>query len=183
MNKIVEKAELILMKITGFMRKTAVRAGAGAEKLVSEEKGEAYVGEAIKILIAVVIGALLLTLTYTLMKDTVFATVTAKVKSETADGQGAEASVTLRWSDEVRVPPRSENGRLSTISCSIEMPSGSPSVNFEMSSATNTLFTLSVMNMESLVTSSLPISMPSIGRSDMKIDLPRTIFTCTLLPS
>ena len=80
MNKIVEKAELILMKITGFMRKTAVRAGAGAEKLVSAEKGEAYVGEAIKILIAVVIGALLLTLTYTLMKDTVFATVTAKVK-------------------------------------------------------------------------------------------------------
>jgi hypothetical protein len=80
MNKIVEKAELIMMKITGFMRKTAVRAVAGAEKLVSEEKGEAYVGEAVKILIAVVIGALLLTLTYTLMKDTVFATVTAKVK-------------------------------------------------------------------------------------------------------
>ena len=80
MNKIVEKAELILMKITGFMRKTAVRAGAGAEKLVSEEKGEAYVGEAIKILIAVVIGALLRPLAETLMKETRFADVTAKVK-------------------------------------------------------------------------------------------------------
>ena len=46
---------------------------------VSDTKAEAYVGEAVKILIAVVIGALLLTLTYTLMKDTVFATVTKKI--------------------------------------------------------------------------------------------------------
>jgi len=50
-----------------------------AAVLATDERGEAYIGEAIKILIAVVIGALLLTLIYTLMRDTVFATVTAKI--------------------------------------------------------------------------------------------------------
>lgn len=48
--------------------------------LVNDERGEAYIGEAVKILIAVVIGALLLTLIYTLMKDEVFATVSAKIR-------------------------------------------------------------------------------------------------------
>ncbi len=51
--------------------------GGGA---LGDTGAETYVGEAVKILIAVVIGALLLTLTYTLMKTTVFATVTKKVK-------------------------------------------------------------------------------------------------------
>ncbi|MBP5270827.1 MAG: hypothetical protein ILO42_07720 [Clostridia bacterium] len=49
------------------------------EQLASDERAEAYIGEAVKILIAVVIGALLLTLAYALMKDTVFPAVAAKI--------------------------------------------------------------------------------------------------------
>lgn len=50
-----------------------------SQNAITDTKAEAYVGEAVKILIAVVIGALLLTLTYTLMKDTVFESVTTKI--------------------------------------------------------------------------------------------------------
>ncbi len=46
---------------------------------VSNRKAESYVGEGVKILIAVVIGALLLTLLYTLFKDTIMPSVTAKI--------------------------------------------------------------------------------------------------------
>ncbi len=49
--------------------------------LCTDERGEAYIGEAVKILIAVVIGGLLLTLVYSLMKDTVFPTVTQKIQA------------------------------------------------------------------------------------------------------
>ena len=49
--------------------------------LRTDERGEAYIGEAVKILIAVVIGGLLLTLVYSLMKDTVFPTVTQKIQT------------------------------------------------------------------------------------------------------
>ena len=76
------------------LRELAAKCGAAAERLnrrifncknseknaLTDVRAEAYVGEAVKILIAVVIGALLLTLTYSLMKDTVFATVTQKIK-------------------------------------------------------------------------------------------------------
>lgn len=49
-------------------------------ELLKDESGEAYIGEAIKILIAVVVGALVLALIYALLKDTVFPTVTQKIK-------------------------------------------------------------------------------------------------------
>ncbi len=46
---------------------------------VSNRKAESYVGEGVKILIAVVIGALLLTLLYALFKDTIMPSVTTKI--------------------------------------------------------------------------------------------------------
>lgn len=74
-NVIAEKLNAAATKIRNLFRKPCDC----SEELIADERGESYVGEAIKILIAVVIGALLLTLLYTLMKDTVFATVTAKI--------------------------------------------------------------------------------------------------------
>ncbi len=72
-----------------ILKKAALAAKAAAErinsrisrreKLASDLRAEAYIGEAVKILIAVVIGALLLTLAYALMKDTVFPAVAAKI--------------------------------------------------------------------------------------------------------
>ena len=53
---------------------------AGKDRLASDTRAEAYIGEAVKILIAVVIGALLLTLAYALMKDTVFPSVAEKIQ-------------------------------------------------------------------------------------------------------
>ena len=47
---------------------------------VSNTKAEGYVDSGVKILIAVVIGALLLSLLYTLMETTIMQTVTTKVQ-------------------------------------------------------------------------------------------------------
>lgn len=47
--------------------------------LLSDESGEAYIGEAIKILIAVVVGALLLGLIYALIKTDIFPTIKNKI--------------------------------------------------------------------------------------------------------
>jgi len=49
--------------------------------VLTDNRAEAYIGEAIKILIAVVIGALVLALAYALLKDTVFPTVTSKIQA------------------------------------------------------------------------------------------------------
>ena len=46
---------------------------------VMSRKAEGYVDSGVKILIAVVLGALVLSLLYALLKDTVMATVTTKV--------------------------------------------------------------------------------------------------------
>ena len=47
--------------------------------LLSDDRGEAYIGEAVKILIAVVVGALLLGLIYALIKNDVFPTIKTKL--------------------------------------------------------------------------------------------------------
>ena len=47
---------------------------------VSNTKAEGYVDSGVKILIAVVIGALLLTLLYTLFNGTIMPTVTTKIQ-------------------------------------------------------------------------------------------------------
>ncbi len=46
---------------------------------IMNRKAESYVGEGVKILISVVIGALLLTLLYSLFKDTIMPSVTSKI--------------------------------------------------------------------------------------------------------
>ena len=48
-------------------------------KVVVSKKGEGYVDSGVKILIAVVIGALLLTLLYALFNTTIFPTLTTKI--------------------------------------------------------------------------------------------------------
>ncbi len=65
----------LINKITNKVNSLAV----SAYTAVTNRKAESYVGEGVKILIAVVIGALLLTLLYTLFKGTIMPTVTTKI--------------------------------------------------------------------------------------------------------
>ncbi|ADL52057.1 DUF6133 family protein [Clostridium cellulovorans] len=51
------------------------------KNIFKSKKGEGYVDSAVKILIAVVLGALLLAGLYLLFKDTVLPTLTAKIKA------------------------------------------------------------------------------------------------------
>ena len=52
-----------------------------AKTYIEDKKAEGYVDSGVKILIAVVIGALLLALLYTLFNTNIMPTVTAKVQS------------------------------------------------------------------------------------------------------
>lgn len=51
-----------------------------AETAVANAKAETYIDTGVKILIAVVIGALLLTLLYAVFNETVFPTLTQKIQ-------------------------------------------------------------------------------------------------------
>ena len=64
-------------KLSRFFRRLS---GGDRETLLGDERGEAYSGEAVKILFAVVIGALLLTLIYSLIKNEVFTVVSQKIR-------------------------------------------------------------------------------------------------------
>ncbi|TCL57665.1 hypothetical protein EDD76_108200 [Kineothrix alysoides] len=50
-------------------------------KILSEKKGEGFVDTALKILISVVVGALLLAGLYTLFKDNILPTLTQRINS------------------------------------------------------------------------------------------------------
>ena len=52
-----------------------------AQTAIANTRGEGYVDSGVKILIAVVIGALLLTGLYTLFDDTIMPTVTTKIQN------------------------------------------------------------------------------------------------------
>jgi hypothetical protein len=52
-----------------------------AQTAITNTRGEGYVDSGVKILIAVVIGALLLTGLYTLFDDTIMPTVTTKIQN------------------------------------------------------------------------------------------------------
>ena len=52
-----------------------------AKTAIDNTRGEGYVDSGVKILIAVVIGALLLTGLYTLFDDTIMPTVTTKIQN------------------------------------------------------------------------------------------------------
>ncbi len=66
----------MMNKVAGNMKVTAVKAA----MLLKDKKGENYVDTAVKILIAVVIGALLLAGLYALFGDVVMPTLTRRIQ-------------------------------------------------------------------------------------------------------
>ena len=67
----------IINSITNKINALAVR----TQTAITNTRGEGYVDSGVKILIAVVIGALLLTGLYTLFDDTIMPTVTTKIQN------------------------------------------------------------------------------------------------------
>ncbi len=67
------------MKVKERMERLAFRTVLSVNRLIHEEKAENFVDTAIKILMAVVIGALLLEGLYKLFADTVLPTLTQRV--------------------------------------------------------------------------------------------------------
>ena len=67
----------MMNKVTESMKVTAEK----AVQLLKDKKGENYVDSAVKILIAVVIGALLLAGLYALFNDVVMPTLTTKIQT------------------------------------------------------------------------------------------------------
>lgn len=67
----------IINSITNKFNALAVR----TQTAIANTRGEGYVDSGVKILIAVVIGALLLTGLYTLFDDTIMPTVTTKIQN------------------------------------------------------------------------------------------------------
>lgn len=67
----------MMNKVSESMKVTAGK----ALHLLKDKKGENYVDSAVKILIAVVIGALLLAGLYTLFNDVVMPTLTTKIQT------------------------------------------------------------------------------------------------------
>ncbi len=65
-------ASHVLKKVNGFAHRAAVA--------LNNRRGENYVGEGVRVLIAMVIGALLLAGLYKLFGDTILPTVTSKVQ-------------------------------------------------------------------------------------------------------
>lgn len=66
----------LVNKVTNNVKAVAVKAG----YLLKDKRGENYVDTAVKILIAVVIGALLLAGLYSLFNDVVMPTLTQKIQ-------------------------------------------------------------------------------------------------------
>ena len=69
----------MLKKFRNKVRGTVNGAVIKGQSILACKKGEGYVDTGVKILIAVVLGALVLTLLYALLKTTVMGTVTTKV--------------------------------------------------------------------------------------------------------
>jgi len=67
----------IINSITNKFNSIAV----SAQTAIANTRGEGYVDSGVKILIAVVIGALLLSGLYTLFDDTIMPTVTTKIQN------------------------------------------------------------------------------------------------------
>ena len=67
------------MKVKERVERLAFRTVLSVHRLIHEEKAENFVDTAIKILMAVVIGALLLAGLYKLLADTVLPTLTKRV--------------------------------------------------------------------------------------------------------
>ena len=78
--KIKSMATGVANKVKGFVSAKETEMAAKAHAVLDGTCGEAYVDTGVKILIAVVIGALLLGLLYALFNDTIMPTVTEKVE-------------------------------------------------------------------------------------------------------
>ena len=78
--KIKSMASGVANKVKGFVSAKETAMAAKAHAVLDGTVAEAYVDTGVKILIAVVIGALLLTLLYALFNDTIMPTVTEKVE-------------------------------------------------------------------------------------------------------
>ena len=73
--KIADTVHSAVDHVKSAVTETVVR----AEAVVANDRGEGYVDSGVKILIAVVIGALLLAGLYTLFNTTIMPTVTSKI--------------------------------------------------------------------------------------------------------
>ncbi len=78
--KIKSMATCVANKVKGFVSAKETEMAAKVHAVLDGTVAEAYVDTGVKILIAVVIGALLLTLLYALFNDTIMPTVTEKVE-------------------------------------------------------------------------------------------------------
>ena len=78
--KIKSMATGVANKVKGFVSAKETEMAVKAHAVLDGTVAEAYVDTGVKILIAVVIGALLLTLLYALFNDTIMPTVTEKVE-------------------------------------------------------------------------------------------------------
>ena len=79
-NKIKSMATGVANKVKGFVAAKETEMMAKAHAVLDGTVAEAYVDTGVKILIAVVIGALLLGLIYALFNDTIMPTVTERVQ-------------------------------------------------------------------------------------------------------
>ena len=79
-NKIKSMATGVANKVKGFVAAKETEMMSKAHAVLDGSVAEAYVDTGVKILIAVVIGALLLTLLYALFNSTIMPTVTQRVQ-------------------------------------------------------------------------------------------------------
>ena len=69
-----------MKKMFNKVREKFTRLAINTKTAISNAKAETYIDTGVKILIAVVIGALLLTLLYAVFNETVFPTLTQKIQ-------------------------------------------------------------------------------------------------------
>lgn len=69
-----------MRKINGVMKEKAMEVSGKIKMLLLDRRGENYVDTAVKILIAIVLGALILAGLYTLFGDVVMPTLTRRVQ-------------------------------------------------------------------------------------------------------
>ena len=75
------REKIVMRKFLNKLRRGANNLAIGAKCALQTRKAEGYVDTGVKILIAVVLGALVLTLLYALLNGTVMPKVTEKVNS------------------------------------------------------------------------------------------------------
>ncbi|XCH80153.1 MAG: DUF6133 family protein [Candidatus Dehalobacter alkaniphilus] len=84
MSKIVFKVQITVgkakeMAFRGYLKLQQMKANTG--RVLCQQSGEGFVDTALKILISVVVGALLLAGLYMLFNDTILPTLTERIKS------------------------------------------------------------------------------------------------------